>query len=75
MNDSSQPRTKNQTIRCGLLRASEMRRAERMQTILRNYAIPNYLKPMQFQKIRFLGGKLGKAIAEEYDASTIGELL
>ncbi|KAI0636227.1 hypothetical protein C8Q77DRAFT_629149 [Trametes polyzona] len=45
------------------------------QTILRNAAIPNYLKPMPFQKIRFLGGKLGKALAEEYDVSTVGDLL
>lgn len=26
-------------------------------------------------QIRFLGGKLGKAIAEEYEASTVGDLL
>ncbi|KJA26357.1 hypothetical protein HYPSUDRAFT_133157 [Hypholoma sublateritium FD-334 SS-4] len=45
------------------------------QSVLRNAAIPNYLKPMQFQKIRFLGGKLGSAIAKEYDASTVGDLL
>ncbi|KAI0833689.1 DNA/RNA polymerase [Trametes gibbosa] len=45
------------------------------QTILRNSAIPNYLRPMAFQKIRFLGGKLGKALAEEYDVSTVGDLL
>ncbi|EIW57746.1 DNA/RNA polymerase [Trametes versicolor FP-101664 SS1] len=45
------------------------------QTVLRNAAIPNYLKPMAFQKIRFLGGKLGKALAEEYDVSTVGDLL
>ncbi|PIL29846.1 hypothetical protein GSI_08053 [Ganoderma sinense ZZ0214-1] len=45
------------------------------QTILRNSAIPNYLKPMPFQKIRFLGGKLGKALAEEYDVSTVSDLL
>ncbi|KAH9847546.1 DNA/RNA polymerase [Lenzites betulinus] len=45
------------------------------QTILRNAAIPNYLRPMAFQKIRFLGGKLGKALAEEYDVSTVGDLL
>ncbi|KAL1668389.1 hypothetical protein GGF50DRAFT_46575 [Schizophyllum commune] len=43
--------------------------------VLRNAAIPNYLRPLPFQKasaflIRFLGGKLGKAIAQEYDAST-----
>ncbi|KDR78895.1 hypothetical protein GALMADRAFT_224148 [Galerina marginata CBS 339.88] len=45
------------------------------QSILRNSAIPNYLKPMQFQKIRFLGGKLGDALAKEYDVSTVGDLL
>nr|VWP00898.1 3-isopropylmalate dehydrogenase (3-IPM-DH) (IMDH) (EC (Beta-IPM dehydrogenase) [Ganoderma boninense] len=45
------------------------------KTILRNAAIPNYLKPMPFQKIRFLGGKLGKALAEEYDVSTVSDLL
>ncbi|CAL1716039.1 unnamed protein product [Somion occarium] len=45
------------------------------QSILRNAAIPNYLRPMPFQKIRFLGGKLGKALAEEYDVSTVGDLL
>ncbi|TBU55607.1 DNA/RNA polymerase [Dichomitus squalens] len=45
------------------------------QTILRNAAIPNYLRPMPFQKIRFLGGKLGKALAEEYDVSTVSDLL
>ncbi|TDL25593.1 DNA/RNA polymerase [Rickenella mellea] len=43
--------------------------------ILRNAAIPNYLRPMAFQKIRFLGGKLGKVIAEEYDVSTVEDLL
>ncbi|THH10886.1 hypothetical protein EW145_g1009 [Phellinidium pouzarii] len=45
------------------------------QNILRNSAIPGFLKPMPFQKIRFLGGKLGKAIAGEYDVSTVGDLL
>ncbi|TFY78734.1 hypothetical protein EWM64_g5277 [Hericium alpestre] len=45
------------------------------QSILRNAAIPNYLKPMPFQKIRFLGGKLGNALAEEYDVSTVSDLL
>ncbi|KAG5653390.1 hypothetical protein H0H81_000777 [Sphagnurus paluster] len=45
------------------------------QSILRNSAIPNYLRPLPFQKIRFLGGKLGSAIAQEYDASTVGDLL
>ncbi|KAF9064160.1 DNA polymerase eta [Rhodocollybia butyracea] len=45
------------------------------QTILRNQAIPGYLKPLEFQKIRFLGGKLGKALAKEYDVSTVADLL
>ncbi|KAH9925458.1 DNA/RNA polymerase [Amylocystis lapponica] len=45
------------------------------QSILRNAAIPAYLRPMAFQKIRFLGGKLGKAFAEQYDVSTVGDLL
>ncbi|KIJ66644.1 hypothetical protein HYDPIDRAFT_149468 [Hydnomerulius pinastri MD-312] len=45
------------------------------QTVLRNEAIPCYLRPMGFQKIRFLGGKLGDALAKEYDVSTVGDLL
>ncbi|KAI0346179.1 DNA/RNA polymerase [Trametopsis cervina] len=45
------------------------------QSILRNVAIPNYLKPMPFQKIRFLGGKLGVALAQEYDVSLVSDLL
>lgn len=45
------------------------------QSILRNNAIPSYLRPMPFQKIRFLGGKLGDALAKEYDVSTVGDLL
>ncbi|KAG8821399.1 DNA-directed DNA polymerase eta rad30 [Serendipita sp. 399] len=45
------------------------------QSVLRNAAIPSYLSPMPFQKIRFLGGKLGTVIAEEYDVKTVGELL
>ncbi|GBE88531.1 N-acetyltransferase eso1 [Sparassis crispa] len=45
------------------------------QSLLRNAAIPNYLRPLPFQKIRFLGGKLGKALAEQYDVSTVGDLL
>lgn len=45
------------------------------QSILRNDAIPNYLRPMPFQKIRFLGGKLGKAFADEYDVSSVGDIL
>ncbi|KAL0572325.1 N-acetyltransferase eso1 [Marasmius crinis-equi] len=45
------------------------------QSVLRNCAIPSYLKPMPFQKIRFLGGKLGEALAKEYDVSTVQDLL
>jgi len=45
------------------------------QSILRNAAIPNYLMPMPFQKIRFLGGKLGQAIADKFEASTVEDLL
>ncbi|KAK7024244.1 N-acetyltransferase eso1 [Paramarasmius palmivorus] len=45
------------------------------QTVLRNAAIPNYLKPLPFQKIRFLGGKFGEAIAKDYDVSTVADLL
>ncbi|KAG7089797.1 hypothetical protein E1B28_011447 [Marasmius oreades] len=45
------------------------------QSVLRNCAIPNYLKPIPFQKIRFLGGKLGDALAKEYDVSTVQDLL
>ncbi|KAF8624512.1 hypothetical protein AX15_005827 [Amanita polypyramis BW_CC] len=45
------------------------------QSILRNAAIPKYLRPIPFQRIRFLGGKLGKALAEEFEASTVGDLL
>ncbi|KAG8890757.1 DNA-directed DNA polymerase eta rad30 [Tulasnella sp. 332] len=45
------------------------------QTILRNAAVPNYLRPMDFQKIRFLGGKLGSALADEFGAKTVGDVL
>ncbi|KAF7773411.1 hypothetical protein Agabi119p4_5578 [Agaricus bisporus var. burnettii] len=45
------------------------------QSILRNGAIPSYLRPLPFRKIRFLGGKLGEALAKEYDVSTVGDLL
>ncbi|KAF5392380.1 hypothetical protein D9757_001501 [Collybiopsis confluens] len=45
------------------------------QAVLRNLAIPCYLKPLEFQKIRFLGGKLGDTLAKEYDVSTVADLL
>ncbi|KAK4048261.1 N-acetyltransferase eso1 [Microbotryomycetes sp. JL221] len=45
------------------------------QTILRNAAIPAFLKPMPFQKIRNLGGKLGNQVSDVYGANTVGDLL
>ncbi|KAJ7056575.1 DNA/RNA polymerase [Mycena amicta] len=45
------------------------------QSILRNAAIPNYLLPLDFQRIRFLGGKLGVALADGYDVSSVADLL
>ncbi|KAL7416652.1 hypothetical protein BDY24DRAFT_408629 [Mrakia frigida] len=47
----------------------------RAQTVLRTSAVSRFLRPMAFQKIRFLGGKLGDAIANEYGAATVGDLL
>lgn len=44
------------------------------QTVLRPEAIANFLKPLEFQRIRFLGGKLGRDIAEQFDATLVGEL-
>ncbi|PWN23340.1 DNA/RNA polymerase [Microstroma glucosiphilum] len=44
------------------------------QTILVPGAIHAYLKDLPFQKIRFLGGKLGDAIAKEWERSTVGDL-
>ncbi|EUC64888.1 DNA polymerase eta subunit, partial [Rhizoctonia solani AG-3 Rhs1AP] len=44
------------------------------QSVLRNVAIPGYLGPMPFQKIRFLGGKLGDAMATQFGATTVSEL-
>ncbi|GAA5820714.1 hypothetical protein JCM11251_003125 [Rhodosporidiobolus azoricus] len=45
------------------------------QTILRHAAIPAFLRPLPFQKIRNLGGKLGTAVKETYEAETVGDLL
>lgn len=44
------------------------------QTILVPDAVHAYLKDLPFQKIRFLGGKLGDAIAKEWERSTVGDL-
>ncbi|KAG8970256.1 DNA-directed DNA polymerase eta rad30 [Tulasnella sp. 419] len=45
------------------------------QSILRNSYISEFLRPMPFQKIRFLGGKLGDALADEFGAKTVGDVL
>jgi hypothetical protein len=45
------------------------------QTVMRQAAIPAFLNPMEFTKIRFLGGKLGDAMAKEYEANTVGDML
>ncbi|CDZ97941.1 DNA polymerase iota/DNA damage inducible protein [Phaffia rhodozyma] len=47
----------------------------RAQTILRTSAVSQFLRPMNFQKIRNLGGKLGEVIAETYGAATVEDLL
>ncbi|GAA5999791.1 hypothetical protein JCM10207_005912 [Rhodosporidiobolus poonsookiae] len=45
------------------------------QTILRHAAVPAFLRPLPFQKIRNLGGKLGTAVKETYEAETVEDLL
>ena len=45
------------------------------QTVLRQAAAPAFLRDMDFTDIRFLGGKLGSAIATEYGAKTVGDML
>ncbi|SGY21900.1 BQ5605_C016g08290 [Microbotryum silenes-dioicae] len=45
------------------------------QTVLRCCAVPAFLRPMPFQKIRNLGGKLGISVKEAYDAETVNDLL
>ncbi|GAA5979667.1 hypothetical protein JCM5350_003804 [Sporobolomyces pararoseus] len=44
------------------------------QTILRHCAVLAFLRPMPFQKIRNLGGKLGVAVKETYEAETVEDL-
>ncbi|PWN87519.1 DNA/RNA polymerase [Acaromyces ingoldii] len=44
------------------------------QTTLLPRAVPGYLKTLPVSKIRFLGGKLGRALAETWDAETVGDL-
>ncbi|KPV75063.1 uncharacterized protein RHOBADRAFT_15469, partial [Rhodotorula graminis WP1] len=45
------------------------------QTVLRHCAVPAFLRPMGLQKIRNLGGKIGNAVKETYEAETVGDLL
>ncbi|ORY35599.1 hypothetical protein BCR39DRAFT_510982 [Naematelia encephala] len=45
------------------------------QTVLRMSATSAFLRDMDFTDIRFLGGKLGQAIATEYNAQTVGDML
>lgn len=44
------------------------------QTILRDCAALSFLRPLKFQKIRFLGGKLGVQLAQATSATTVGDL-
>ncbi|CAE6479132.1 unnamed protein product [Rhizoctonia solani] len=57
-----------------LAKLSASYRKPMAQSVLRNVAIPGYLGPMPFQKIRFLGGKLGDAMATQFGATTVSEL-
>ncbi|ODN78784.1 hypothetical protein L202_04339 [Cryptococcus amylolentus CBS 6039] len=45
------------------------------QTILRSAAVAAFLRDREFTDIRSLGGKLGAAIAQEFDVTTVGDLL
>ncbi|ORX38540.1 hypothetical protein BD324DRAFT_621278 [Kockovaella imperatae] len=45
------------------------------QTVLRAAATPAFLRDMDFTDIRFLGGKLGSAMATEFGAKTVGDML
>lgn len=44
------------------------------QTVLRPRAVNAFLRHLPFQSIRMLGGKLGAAIADEWNFSRVGEL-
>ncbi|RSH86475.1 DNA-directed DNA polymerase eta rad30 [Apiotrichum porosum] len=45
------------------------------QTVMRLEATPGFLRDMDFTDIRFLGGKLGSAMAAEFNAKTVGDML
>lgn len=57
-----------------LAKLSASQRKPNGQTVMLPAAIPIYLKDLPFKKIRFLGGKLGEAIATEWESSTVGDL-
>lgn len=44
------------------------------QTIMRPNSVPNFFSSLPFQKIRFLGGKLGTAIGQEWNSATVADL-
>ncbi|PWZ02949.1 DNA/RNA polymerase [Testicularia cyperi] len=44
------------------------------QTIMRPCSVPNFFSSLPFQKIRFLGGKLGTAIGQEWSSATVADL-
>ncbi|EPQ32086.1 uncharacterized protein PFL1_00284 [Pseudozyma flocculosa PF-1] len=44
------------------------------QTIMRPCSVPNFFSSLPYMKIRFLGGKLGTAIGQEWASSTVADL-
>lgn len=44
------------------------------QTIMRPCAVANFFSSLPFQKIRFLGGKLGTAMGAEWNSATVADL-
>ncbi|CAO1629477.1 unnamed protein product [Parajaminaea phylloscopi] len=57
-----------------LAKLSASERKPNGQTTMLPAAIPLYLKDLPVSKIRFLGGKLGRAIEAEWQSSTAGDL-
>ncbi|KAJ1030514.1 hypothetical protein NDA16_001423 [Ustilago loliicola] len=44
------------------------------QTIMRPCSVANFFSSLPFQKIRFLGGKLGNAMGMEWNSATVSDL-
>ncbi|TKY90127.1 hypothetical protein EX895_000125 [Sporisorium graminicola] len=44
------------------------------QTIMRPCSVANFFSSLPFQKIRFLGGKLGHAMGAEWNSATVSDL-